>query len=131
MVARAAKLSVVQPGAWRRAIPFLAFGALAGGGVAALLFFWNQLLRPDDLGAASLPLVAFVAAILLPCQAGSVLAEQPAQESRAENALKPIIMDGMIPAYIGRNRIAIFNEASSKNNARPFPVGKLDALADF
>ena len=57
------KLSVVQSGARRRAIPFLAFGVLAGAGVAALLFFWTQLLRPDDLGAASLPLVAFVAAI--------------------------------------------------------------------
>ena len=57
------KLSVVQSGTRRRAIPFLAFGVLAGAGVAVLLFFWTQLLRPDDLGAASLPLVAFVAAI--------------------------------------------------------------------
>ncbi len=32
-------------------------------GVLTLLYFWNQLLRPGDLNAISLPLVAFVAGI--------------------------------------------------------------------
>ena len=44
--------------------------ALAIGGVLALLYFWNQLLKPDELGTLSLPLVALiggVAATFNPC----------------------------------------------------------------
>ncbi len=64
MVASMAKTGpVTLPSVGRRALPTLLFVALAAGGVAGLLFFWNELLSPDDLGAASLPLVAFVAAI--------------------------------------------------------------------
>ena len=37
--------------------------ALISGGVAALLYFWTQLLRPGDLGGASLPLVALAAGV--------------------------------------------------------------------
>ena len=40
----------------------LLIGVVAGG-VLILLYFWNQLLRPGDLNAISLPLVAFVAGI--------------------------------------------------------------------
>ncbi len=40
----------------------LLLGVVAGG-VLILLYFWNQLLRPGDLNAISLPLVAFVAGI--------------------------------------------------------------------
>ena len=46
------------------------FAALISGGVAALLYFWTQLLRPGELGGASLPLVALaagVAATFNPC----------------------------------------------------------------
>ncbi len=58
----AAKLTF--PGAAaRRAIPVVLLLALLAGGVAALLFFWNELLKPDEFGAASLPLVAFVAGV--------------------------------------------------------------------
>ncbi len=44
--------------------------ALAVGGVLALLYFWNQLLKPDELGTLSLPLVALIgglAATFNPC----------------------------------------------------------------
>ena len=44
--------------------------AVAIGGIAALLYFWSQLLRPGDLGSLSLPVVAFtagVAATFNPC----------------------------------------------------------------
>jgi len=37
--------------------------AIGVGGVLALLYFWNQLLRPGELGSASLPLVALIAGI--------------------------------------------------------------------
>lgn len=37
--------------------------ALISGGVAALLYFWTQLLRPGELGGASLPLVALAAGV--------------------------------------------------------------------
>ncbi|MCH8008866.1 MAG: hypothetical protein IIC91_08370 [Chloroflexi bacterium] len=47
----------------RTVIPGVLLVAVVTGGVMALLFFWNQLLKPDDLGAASLPLVAFVAGV--------------------------------------------------------------------
>ncbi len=39
------------------------FAALISGGVAALLYFWTQLLRPGELGGASLPLVALAAGV--------------------------------------------------------------------
>ncbi len=52
------------PGATvRRTIPAVLLLGLVSGGVAALLFFWNELLKPDEFGAASLPLVAFVAGV--------------------------------------------------------------------
>ena len=44
--------------------------AVVIGGIAALLYFWSQLLRPGDLGSLSLPVVAFtagVAATFNPC----------------------------------------------------------------
>ena len=47
----------------RTVIPGVLLVAVVTGGVMALLFFWNQLLKPDDLGAASLPVVAFVAGV--------------------------------------------------------------------
>ncbi len=51
-------------GTLRRTISagLLLLGVVAGG-VLILLYFWNQLLRPGDLNAISLPLVAFVAGI--------------------------------------------------------------------
>lgn len=39
------------------------FAALISGGVAALLYFWTQLLRPGELGGAALPLVALAAGV--------------------------------------------------------------------
>ncbi|MEE8422083.1 MAG: hypothetical protein V3S31_04825 [Dehalococcoidia bacterium] len=48
----------------------VAFLGLAAAGVAALLFFVNELMRPDNLGELSLPLVALtagVAATFNPC----------------------------------------------------------------
>ncbi len=37
--------------------------AVVAGGILALFYFWNQLLRPGDLNAISLPLVALVAGV--------------------------------------------------------------------
>ena len=37
--------------------------AVVTGGVLVLLYFWSQLLRPGDLNAISLPLVAFIAGV--------------------------------------------------------------------
>ncbi len=37
--------------------------AVAIGGVATLLFFWNQLLKPGELSSISLPIVAFIAGV--------------------------------------------------------------------
>ena len=37
--------------------------AVVTGGVLVLLYFWSQLLRPGDLVAVSLPLVAFIAGV--------------------------------------------------------------------
>ena len=37
--------------------------AVAIGGVATLLFFWNQLLKPGELSSISLPVVALVAGV--------------------------------------------------------------------
>ena len=39
------------------------FVAVVTAGVLVLLYFWSQLLRPGDLNAFSLPLVAFIAGI--------------------------------------------------------------------
>ena len=39
------------------------FVAVVTGGVLVLLYFWSQLLRPGDLVAVSLPLVAFIAGV--------------------------------------------------------------------
>ena len=39
------------------------FVAVVTGGVLVLRYFWSQLLRPGDLNAISLPLVAFIAAV--------------------------------------------------------------------
>ncbi len=39
------------------------FVAVVAGGVLVLLYFWSQLLRPGDLNAVSLPLVAFIAGV--------------------------------------------------------------------
>ncbi len=36
---------------------------VVAGGILALLYFWNQLLRPGDLNSISLPLVALIAGI--------------------------------------------------------------------
>ena len=47
----------------QRAVSGILLVAIAIGGVLALLYFWNQLLRPGELGSASLPLVAFIAGI--------------------------------------------------------------------
>ncbi len=51
----------------RRALHRLSTGllllAVVAGGVLALLYFWNELLRPGDLNAVSLPLVALVAGV--------------------------------------------------------------------
>ncbi len=46
------------------------FVAVVAGGILVLLYFWSQLLRPGDLNAISLPLVALsagVAATFNPC----------------------------------------------------------------
>lgn len=58
----AAKLTFLTTAA-RKAIPAVLLLAFLAAGVAALLFFWNELLKPDEFGAASLPLVAFVAGV--------------------------------------------------------------------
>lgn len=47
----------------QRAVSGVLLVAIAIGGVLALLYFWNQLLRPGELGSASLPLVALIAGI--------------------------------------------------------------------
>lgn len=47
----------------QRAVSGILLVAIAIGGVLALLYFWNQLLRPGELGSASLPLVALIAGI--------------------------------------------------------------------
>ncbi len=47
----------------QRAVSGIVLVAIAVGGVLALLYFWNQLLRPGELGSASLPLVALIAGI--------------------------------------------------------------------
>ena len=39
------------------------FVAVVTGGVLVLLYFWSQLLRPGNLNAFSLPLVAFIAGV--------------------------------------------------------------------
>ena len=39
------------------------FVAVVTGGILVLLYFWSQLLRPGDLNAVSLPLVAFIAGV--------------------------------------------------------------------
>jgi len=52
--------AVLQP---RKVAPVVLLVALVAGGVLALLYFWSQLLKPDELGLASLPLVAFIAAV--------------------------------------------------------------------
>ena len=55
--------SPVSTGALRKiGSGLLLFGVVAAG-VFILLYFWNQLLRPGDLNAISLPLVALVAGI--------------------------------------------------------------------
>ena len=37
--------------------------AVAVGGIATLLFFWNQLLKPGELSSISLPIVALIAGV--------------------------------------------------------------------
>ncbi len=47
----------------RHAASIVALILVVGGGIATLLFVWHTILEPDDLGLASLPVVAFVAAV--------------------------------------------------------------------
>jgi len=51
-------------------LAFVSFLVLSAVGITALLLFWNALLKPSDLGALSLPLVAItagMAATFNPC----------------------------------------------------------------
>ncbi|MGB2822317.1 MAG: DUF6288 domain-containing protein, partial [Phycisphaerae bacterium] len=52
---------------------------------------------------------------------------------KVESALKPIILEELIPEYIGENRVALLSEAAGEKPRRvvAFPQGKLDGLADF
>jgi cytochrome c biogenesis protein CcdA len=47
----------------QRAISLVLLPAVAAGGIATLLFFWNQLLKPGELSSISLPMVALVAGV--------------------------------------------------------------------
>ena len=47
----------------QRAISLVLLPAVAAGGIATLLFFWNQLLKPGELSSISLPVVALVAGV--------------------------------------------------------------------
>jgi len=49
--------------ATQRVISGVLLVAVAIGGVAALLFFWNQLLKPGELNSISLPIVALIAGL--------------------------------------------------------------------
>jgi len=55
--------------------------------------------------------------------------------ARVRKALTPIIMEKMIPEYIGKNRVALLAEASGEKQRRvegsAFPQGKLDGLTDL
>lgn len=54
----------------QRAVSLFVLPAVVAGGIATLLFFWNQLLKPGELNSISLPfvtLVAGVAATFNPC----------------------------------------------------------------
>ncbi len=44
-----------------------------------------------------------------------------ADQKAVQAALKPIIIDGMIPEFIGRNRVALLSEASAEKSARVTP----------
>jgi cytochrome c biogenesis protein CcdA len=46
-----------------RAISLLILPAVVAGGIATLLYFWNQLLKPGELSSISLPVVALVAGV--------------------------------------------------------------------
>jgi len=64
---------------------------------------------------------ALVAVVLLStlavCQAG----EPSVDKARAQAALAPIILDGMIPEFIGRNREALLREANAEKGRRVTP----------
>ena len=60
----------VQRIATQRVISGVLLLAMATGGIAALRFFWNQLLKPGELSSISLPIVALIgglAATFNPC----------------------------------------------------------------
>ena len=54
-------------------------------------------------------------------------------EAKAKAALKPIIIDGMIPSYIARNRVALLTEANGEKAKRvtPFLRGTMYGLTEF
>jgi len=60
---------------------------------------------------------------------------EPAQQDQAaaQAALAPIIMDGMVPEFIGKNREALLREASREKPARvsPFLRDTMYALTEF
>jgi cytochrome c biogenesis protein CcdA len=58
MIARQAPIIGTQ-----RAISLVLLPAVAAAGVATLLFFWNQLLKPGELSSIGLPVVALVAGV--------------------------------------------------------------------
>jgi len=57
----------------------------------------------------------------------------PADQKAAQAALKPIILDGMIPELIGRNRAALLSEANAEKAKRvsPFLRGTMYGLTEF
>ena len=60
-------------------------------------------------------------------------ASRPADEKADQAALKPIIVNVMIPEYIAKNRDALLSEANGEEGKRVvvFPTGTLDGLADY
>ena len=77
---------------------------------------------------------ALVAAVLLSTLGVSVAQEQSEEaHARRQAALKPIIMNAMIPEYIAEQRVALLSEARGEKSKRvqPFPRAKLDALVQY
>ena len=58
---------------------------------------------------------------------------QPGQIAKARTALKPIIVDGMIPLFMGANRAVLLSEANAVKPARvtPFLRGAMFGLTEF
>ncbi len=103
----------------RPAISGILLLVVAIGGILVLLFFWNQLLQPNNLGALSLPLLAIVggaAATFNPCAVPALPAflalvggnREMSARGRAKlslaagiGALATIVILGLFVAFLG------------------------------